>query len=112
MQTVAETSKFTQQATKLFDADEKAAVIDYLASNPYAGDEIQGTGGVRKLRVPAKGHGKRGGARVIYYVFDEDAPIYALLVYGKGEKTDLSAKEKSIVKALATAIKQTYRSRT
>jgi hypothetical protein len=34
---------------------------------PDAGDIIPGSGGCRKLRWAAKGHGKRGGARVIYY---------------------------------------------
>ena len=111
MQTVAETSLFIRQAERLFDADEKAAVIAFLASNPYAGDEIPGTAGVRKVRVAAHGKGKRGGARVIYYVFDENAPIFALLVYGKGDKTNLTADEKAAVRAIAVAIKTTYRSK-
>ena len=111
MQTVAETSLFSRQAERLFDADEKAAVIAFLASNPHAGDEIPGTAGVRKVRVAAHGKGKRGGARVIYYVFDESAPIYALLVYGKGEKANLTADEKAAVRAMAVAIKSAHRSK-
>ena len=67
MQTVAETPTFARQADKLFSEDEKRAVIDFLAENPLAGDEVPGTGGVRKLRFGASGRGKRGGARVIYY---------------------------------------------
>jgi hypothetical protein len=40
-----------------------------LMSNPEAGRVIQGTGGLRKVRVPdpRRGKGKRGGLRVIYY---------------------------------------------
>ena len=30
--------------------DEKRELIDFLAENPLAGDEIPGTGGVRKVR--------------------------------------------------------------
>ncbi len=90
MQTVAETPLFTKQAAKLFTNEEKKSVIDYLASHPENGDEIPGTGGVRKVRVKAKGKGKRGGGRVIYFWYDNNAPIYALLVYGKGEKSDLT----------------------
>lgn len=105
MQTVAETSLFIRQAERLFDADEKATVIAFLASNSYAGDELPGTAGVRKVRVAAHGRDKRGGARVIYYVFDENAPIFALLVYGKGDKTNLTADEKATVNAIAVAIK-------
>lgn len=40
-----------------------------LMANPTAGDVIEGTGGLRKLRQPdpRRGKGKRGGLRVIYY---------------------------------------------
>lgn len=98
MQTVAETSLFIRQAERLFDTDEKAAVIAFLAINPYAGDEIPRTAGVRKVRVAA-------------HVFDENAPIFALLVYGKGDKTNLTADEKAAFKAIAVAIKRIYRSK-
>lgn len=39
-----------------------------LLDNPKAGDVIEGTGGLRKLRQadPRRGKGKRGGLRVIY----------------------------------------------
>lgn len=60
MQSVIEMSIFTAQADRLFTEEEKAAVIDFLAANPEAGDVIPGTGGVRKMRVPALGRGKRG----------------------------------------------------
>ena len=50
MQTVAETPTFSRQADKLFSEDEKRKLIDFLAEHPLAGDEIPGTGGVRKLR--------------------------------------------------------------
>ncbi len=45
MQSVAETPIFTRQADRLFNEDEKRALIDFLALNPLAGDEIPGTGG-------------------------------------------------------------------
>ena len=42
MQTVAETPTFSRQADKLFSEDEKRELIDFLAENPLAGDEIPG----------------------------------------------------------------------
>ena len=69
MQTVCQTSLFIRQAQKLFSADDLAEVVSFLAANPQSGDIIPGTGGVRKVRVPVRGRGKRGGARVIYYWF-------------------------------------------
>lgn len=109
MQTVVETPVFSRQADKLFGADEKAALIEFLAANPFVGDETPGTGGVRKVRVPASGRGKRGGARVIYYVYDEAHPLYALLVYAKGAKADMSSDQKKTVATLAAQLKATMR---
>ena len=105
LQAVAETPTFSRQADKLFSDDERRELIDFLANNPLAGDEIPGTAGVRKLRFGALGRGKRGGARVIYFYAGESMPIYALLAYAKSAKTDLSPAERRIVTALATAIK-------
>ena len=112
MQPVAETPMFIKQAAKLFSVSEKKAVIDFLAANPYSGDLIPSTGGVPKVRVPASGRGKRGGARVIYYVSNEDAPIYALLVYAKNQSVNLTSKEAKDVSAFAEAIKVHHRSKT
>jgi mRNA-degrading endonuclease RelE of RelBE toxin-antitoxin system len=109
MQPVAETPIFTRQADKLFDEDEKRELIDFLAANPLAGDEIPGTGGVRKVRFAASGRGKRGGARVIYYYLDGTMPLYALLAYAKNAKDDMSPDEKRTV---AAALKAVWKERT
>ena len=112
MQTVVETPTFMRQADKLFSEDEKRELIDFLAKNPLAGDNIPGTGGVRKLRFATAGRGKRGGARVIYYYLDETMPVYALLAYTKATKTDLTPDEQRVVSALAAALKATRREST
>lgn len=39
-----------------------------------------------------------GGVRVIYYHLDELAQIRLLLIYRKGIKDDLSAKEKAVLR--------------
>lgn len=109
MQTVAETPIFTRQAEKLFDEEGKRALIDYLAENPLAGDEIPGTGGVRKLRFAASGRGKRGGARVIYYYLDDTMPLYALLAYAKNMQDDMTPDERRLVSALASALKTAWK---
>lgn len=112
MQTVAETPTFIKQAADLFSEDERKELIDFLAANPQAGDEIPGAGGVRKLRFAAKGKGKRGGARIIDYWYSNDEPIYALLAYGKNEKVNLKSEEAKAVAAFAKAIKAAGRSKT
>lgn len=42
--------------------------------------------------------GKRGGLRVIYYYFAEDTQIWFLTLYGKDEASDLTPKERQILK--------------
>ena len=111
MQTVAETPTFTRQADRLFSDSERKELIDYLATHPLAGDEIPGTGGVRKLRFAASGRGKRGGARVVYFYGGEDMPVYALLAYAKSAKTDLSPLERRTVRTVAAAIKRAGKER-
>jgi len=83
---------------------EREAVVDLLAASPDVGDVIPGTGGLRKVRVPLAGRGKRGGARVIYYLYDQTLPIYLLLAYAKNERDDLSAEQKTILRRLVEAI--------
>ena len=61
---------------------------------------IEGTGGLRKIRVAAKGHGKRGGARVIYYYFISNARIALLTIFPKNEQRDLTADERKALKRM------------
>ena len=103
--TVAETHAFVRSAAKIWSEDEMAALVDHVARNPEAGDLIPGTGGVRKLRWGRAGSGKRGGARVIYFYYHPDCPIYLLLAYAKAQATDLPPDEKNAVAALAASIK-------
>ena len=107
MQTVVETKPFSRRADELLQPEERLDLIAYLAANPLAGDVIVGTGGIRKLRWKAKGKGKSGGVRVIYYTYDEVQPIFALLIYGKNEADDLTADEKRTLSKIAAEIKST-----
>ncbi len=111
MQSVAETPIFTRQTEKLFTEEEKRELINFLAENPLAGDEIPGTGGVRKVRFAASGRGKRGGARIIYYYLDETMPLYALLANAKNDQSDMTPDEKRAVSSLAAALKATRKER-
>jgi hypothetical protein len=44
---------------------------------------------------------------VIYFFYDHEIPIYALLVYGKNERADLTAEQRKQVAAFAAALKST-----
>jgi len=77
-----------------------------LLENPKAGNVIQGTGGLRKIRIPMDEKGKRGGARVIYVDIELKECIYFLNVYSKNEKDDLTEDEKKAFKAIVKFIKE------
>lgn len=106
--TVVETSSFKAMAKGVLTAEETIGLIDTLAANPEAGAVIVGGAGIRKVRVSAKGKGKSGGARVIYYYHDNSIPIFLLTVFAKNEKDNLSDAEKAALAKVARAIKESY----
>jgi hypothetical protein len=101
---VIETPEFLSATHGLLSEDSRAALVDYLAYNPMAGDLIRGTGGVRKLRWGMEGGGKRGGARVIYFHHDAGMPLFALTAYAKNERADLSQRDRDDFRALTALL--------
>ena len=85
-----ETPIFTKRIQKAMDDDTYAALQQELVKHPDAGDVIQGSGGIRKVRWGGSGHGKRGGSRTLYF-WNCAGRIYMLYVYLKNEKEDITA---------------------
>jgi hypothetical protein len=71
-----------------------------LLKNPTRGKIVEGTGGVRKARAadPARGKGKRGGIRYLYYFIERDGQIFLLMVFSKDEQDDLTKDQKRALK--------------
>ncbi|BBP60447.1 type II toxin-antitoxin system RelE/ParE family toxin [Pseudomonas sp. St316] len=95
-----ETPIFTRRVKELMDDDDFAVLQKILVCNPCAGDVMEATGGIRKIRVAAKGHGKRGGARVIYYHFVHASRIALLMIYPKNEQQDLTVDQRKVLKMI------------
>ena len=93
---------FARHRASYLDDESFLALQTSLMSNPEAGDLIEGTGGLRKLRQadPRRGKGKRGGLRVIYYWWDGKRQFWLFTLYDKDEMNDLSPKEKKILKEM------------
>ena len=108
MQTVVELPEFQRKSLKLLSHDEGASIIKYLAAHPAAGNIMQGTGGIRKLRWAAHGKGKSGGVRVIYYFHNASIPLFLLTVFGKDEKVNLSKSERNDFAKLTAIIVRNY----
>lgn len=109
--TVVETSAFARKAEKLLTSEEYDDLLLYLSMYYAEGDEISGTGGVRKLRYAVGRRGKSGGVRVIYYFYDEASPLLALFLCGKNEQTNLTPAEKKLATSLAAAMKAEAKAR-
>jgi hypothetical protein len=73
-----------------------------LLANPDAGDVIQGTGGLRKVRYTdsRRGKGKRGGIRVIYFWWEAGCQFWLFTLFDKDESDDLTAEQRKILKTL------------
>jgi mRNA-degrading endonuclease RelE of RelBE toxin-antitoxin system len=95
-----ETQIFTKQISAYLSDDDYSELQNFLSGAPDAGDLIQGTGGLRKLRWKSGGKGKRGGVRIIYYWQVAKDQIYLMTLYAKNEMADLSAKEKKLLKQM------------
>lgn len=91
MLTVIETDEFATWAAKVWSDSEREAFVDWIAANPEAGDVIPGSGGCRKVRWSRAGMGKRGGARVIYYLRLASGEVVLLIVYAKAKFDNLPA---------------------
>jgi hypothetical protein len=110
--TVAETAQYLRDADDvgLLDAERKA-IVDLIAGDPSQGDEIRGSGGVRKVRVAGRGKGKSGGYRVITAYFGPNAPAYLLAILSKGDRSNFSAAEIAGFKALTSAIDRFWKAK-
>ena len=112
MHTVVETEDYLRDAkTAGLSNNERTEIVDFIAANPDAGNEIRGTGGARKVRFAGKGKGKSGGYRVITFYSGNDIPVFLLNVFAKNEKTDLSQAERNEFKTALVALADVYRRR-
>lgn len=109
MHTVCETQAFRRAAKDAGMSEEEIAdLVTYLANNPTAGDEMAGTGGCRKVRVAGRGKGKSGGYRSITFYTGTDLPVFLLTVFSKGEKANLSQKERNGLAVLTKMLVEEY----
>jgi len=107
MQTVVETESYLRAAKGAkMSEEEMAAAVDLVATDPEVGDVMQGTGGVRKVRLAGRGKGKSGGYRVVYFFGGGDIPIYLLTVFGKGEKANLTQGERNALRQMTKLLKE------
>ena len=77
-----------------------------LTLNPQKGDVIQGTGGLRKIRISFDGKGKSGSGRVCYVDFVVYEKIYLITAYPKKEKENLTKSERNAIAAMIAELEK------
>ena len=101
---VVEAETFISAARRLMSEEERERVVDKIAANPETGVLVPGTRGLRKMRIPLGGRGKRGGGRVIYWYHSEGFPAVLLTVFAKSEAKDLPPDRLRRFAAVAAAL--------
>lgn len=76
-----------------------------LMADPVAGDLIPGAKGLRKIRRPLSGRGKRGGARIIYYHIVSGHQILLIYAYAKNQQGDLTPAQ---IKQLTQIVREEF----
>jgi hypothetical protein len=91
---------FERHREEYLDDDSFRGLQVALMGNPEAGDQIAGTGGLRKLRFgdSRRGKGKRSGLRVIYYWCTGGPEFWLFTLYDKDEMDDLTPKQREVLK--------------
>ena len=112
LHTIVETPDYLRDAKRagMTEREMHAAKMAY-ASEPDLGDEIVGSGGVRKGRLAGRGKGKSGGYRVVAIYLDQSMPVYLIGVLSKGDRENFSDEEVKVFKKLIEALKAVHRKR-
>jgi hypothetical protein len=105
---VIETGAYLARAGKVLSEVEQHAVLQMIARDLTCGVVMEGTGGVRKIRLAIGGRGKSGGARAIYYFHSDVMPVYLLTVFAKNEKANLTPAERNALARMVDTLKRTH----
>lgn len=110
--TFIQLSAFAGDCRRLGIDDEGIRELEHLLmQRPDAGTVMAGTGGLRKIRFSPKRwkRGKSGATRVCYAFFKVESHVYLVKMFGKNEQENLTAKEKSTIKALLSEISRSLK---
>jgi hypothetical protein len=90
---------FERHRKNYLDDEALRGLQQELLANPHAGEVIQGTGGLRKMRFADehRNKGKRGGVRIIYYWWLGGSQFWLFTLYNKDEISDLTEHERKLL---------------
>ena len=96
---------FERRRAEYLNDEGFSALQRELMRNPVAGEVIEGTGGLRKMRFADKrrGEGKRGGLRMVYYWWEAGMQFWLFTLYDKDEMADLRPQQRKALRAMIKA---------
>lgn len=103
---VFSTRTYERAVRKLLTEKNRNEMEASIVAAPIAAPVIRGTGGIRKLRWPGSGRGKRGGIRTIYFYLSGPESVYLLTAYAKSDREDLTPGDKRTLSRLVAEIKR------
>lgn len=104
-----ESATFTKAWQKATLDDDALRKAQHLIRNKIGKiDPLDNAGKIKKLRIEFRGHGKRGGARIIFFDFIVGDETYLLDVYSKDSKENVSDEEVKLYKELVKELEEEY----
>lgn len=94
---IIEVKTFSKAFDNLVGRSERLEFHEFLRNNPESGVIIPGTKGLRKVRWSRPGSGKRGGVRIIYYLFLQQKELYLFEIYAKSDKESILAGDIKVI---------------
>jgi hypothetical protein len=99
--------EFDRQWQKMGLGDNELRQLqEVLLQSPKVGNVIQGTKGLRKIRIAFEGQGKSGSGRVAYVDFTVHETVYLITAYPKNEKDNLSKAERNAIAKVIARLEQ------
>lgn len=104
-----ESATFTKAWQKAHLDDEALKSAQNLIKNKIGDiDSLDDSGKIKKIRIQFRGHGKRGGARIIFFDFIIGDQTYLLDVYSKDKKDDVSKSDIKLYEELVEELEVAY----
>lgn len=110
--TVISLKPFLKAAKTIGLVEEDIAQLEIdVAYSPEDGDVIEGTGGIRKRRVPLPGRnrGKSGGGRLFTLFLNLHQPVFIIMLLDKSTSTNLTKTERNELADLVNTLKTEFR---
>ncbi|MBF0199294.1 MAG: type II toxin-antitoxin system RelE/ParE family toxin [Planctomycetes bacterium] len=101
-----ESKVFTKRVEKLIGFSKYKEIQQEIVDELKMGDEIKKK--TYKRRFAAKGHGKRGGCRIIYWHSRNESFVHMLFIFAKNEQDNLTHDQDQYLNSIVKKLEEAY----